>query len=252
MASMLLLSACEQKAGQAEGLVSDAPQTPSSQLESSELDLQPEPQSSQAKSFEVKDFKPLPADSFRSIEWTDLMPPEDIKALENPPSYVMRVQEGSEEDLVAGQFNKTITPEGGDAYSQALVSTHVVEAMDGQAIRLPGFIVPLEFDEQQSINLFFLVPFFGACIHMPPPPPNQIILVYSPQGIQLEALYDPFWISGVLSADLQENDLATSAYSMVMHNIEAYQELPPQDYDDVSDEDVPDEDVPGEEWQAEE
>ena len=96
--------------------------------------------------------------------------------------------------------------------------------MDGRAVRIPGFIVPIEFNGEQTITEFFLVPYFGACLHMPPPPPNQIIYVKSAEGLKLEALYYPFWISGDLKASMVENDMATAAYSMEMNNYEAYQQ----------------------------
>jgi hypothetical protein len=96
--------------------------------------------------------------------------------------------------------------------------------MNGQAIRIPGFIVPLEFSGDQMITEFFIVPFFGACIHVPPPPPNQIIHVKYPEGFKLEALYNPLWLSGVLTTILIENDIAAAAYSMEVHLMEDYSE----------------------------
>ena len=161
---------------------------------------------------------------FRTVEWIDLMPQDDLEALTNPPDYINNVEDGSEEDQISSQLRNTLAAAGDDRYQQALVSTNVIEQMSGQAIRIPGFIVPLAFDDEQIITQFFLVPFFGACIHVPPPPPNQIIFVDYPKGFKLEALYDPFWISGIVKTTLTENDIATSAYSIEVHNIEPYQE----------------------------
>ena len=100
----------------------------------------------------------------------------------------------------------------------------MVSEISGQAIRIPGFIVPLEFDDEQTITQFFLVPFFGACIHVPPPPPNQVIFVDYPEGLKLEALYDPFWVSGVVNTSLIKNELATAAYTLKMQFFEVYTE----------------------------
>ncbi len=166
--------------------------------------------------------KPLPKDAFTTVNWVDLMPKEDLDAILNPPSYVTDIEDGSEEDQVVGRLKNNSVPASDDRYQQALVSKRVVPEMDGRAIRIPGFVVPLEFDDDQTITQFFLVPFFGACIHVPPPPPNQIILVDYPKGLILEALYDPFWVSGVLKTSLTENDVAISAYSLKMHYYEAY------------------------------
>lgn len=161
---------------------------------------------------------------FKTVEWTDLMPEDDLDALLNPPDYITEVEDGSFEDQISSQIKNTVSEAIDDRYQQALVSTRVVAEMNEQPVRIPGFIVPLEFDEEQAVTRFFLVPFFGACIHVPPPPPNQIIFIEYPQGLKLEALYDPFWVSGVLKTTMIENEVATSAYSMVMDTFEPYTE----------------------------
>ena len=166
----------------------------------------------------------LPASAFKTVEWIDLMPKAELDALLDPPSYITDVKDGSLEDQISSQIQNTITAARDDLYQQALVSTNIIPQMDGQAIRIPGFIVPLEFDDEQTVTQFFLVPFFGACIHVPPPPPNQIIFVDYPKGLKLSALYDPFWISGTLKTSLVENEIATAAYSMQMQSFEAYSE----------------------------
>ena len=159
---------------------------------------------------------------FETIEWPDLMPPEVLAILLNPPEYIAEIEDGSAEDQISSQMKSAVNQSEEDAYQKALVSTDVNENLDGAMIRIPGFVVPLEFDEEQTISQFFLVPYFGACLHMPPPPPNQIILVNAPKGIQMSALYDPFWIEGQLSTSFQENDMATSAYAMQLNRIEPY------------------------------
>jgi len=159
---------------------------------------------------------------FETIEWPDLMPPEVLAILLNPPEYIAEIEDGSAEDQISSQMKSAVNQSEEDAYQKALVSTDVNENLDGAMIRIPGFVVPLEFDEEQTISQFFLVPYFGACLHMPPPPPNQIILVNAAKGIQMSALYDPFWIEGQLSTSFQENDMATSAYAMQLQRIEPY------------------------------
>ena len=159
---------------------------------------------------------------FETIEWPDLMPPEVLAILLNPPEYIAEIEDGSAEDQISSQMKSAVNQSEEDAYQKALVSTDVNENLDGAMIRIPGFVVPLEFDEEQTISQFFLVPYFGACLHMPPPPPNQIILVNAAKGIQMSALYDPFWIEGQLSTSFQENDMATSAYAMQLKRIEPY------------------------------
>ena len=170
---------------------------------------------------------------YEVTEWTDLMPPLDLAALENQVTVIHEPgAEGSgggiwaSEDIVGDQIDSWGDPQDNaaqDAYESALVSTDTVDALNGENIKLPGFIVPLEFDDDNAVTQFFLVPYFGACIHMPPPPPNQMVLVEYPEGLEMEALYTPFWVSGELSIQITENDLGTSAYAMQMDSIEVYE-----------------------------
>jgi len=174
----------------------------------------------------VSNFKTvtLPVSSYQTTNWTDLMPEEDLEALLNPPKYITDIQDGSSEDRIDDSLLNNRTDTRDDRYQQALTSTRVIQDMDGKAIRIPGFVVPLEYDDKQTITQFFLVPWFGACIHMPPPPPNQIILINYPNGFKLDALHTPFWISGVLKTSVVENDMAAAAYIMQMHSFEIYSE----------------------------
>ena len=172
----------------------------------------------------IKDeLNKLKTSTFETIDWDDLMPEEDLNALMNPPNYLDQIEDSTFENQTIDQIQSQITSSIDDRYQQALVSKNIIKAMDGRAIRIPGFVVPLEFDEE-TITEFFLVPYFGACIHSPPPPPNQIIYVHAPNGLELNTLYDPFWISGKLSTKLVENYMATAAYSMQMQSYEDYTE----------------------------
>ncbi len=173
-----------------------------------------------------KDRKILPIEDFISAEWIDLIPEDDLQALFNPPEYLNDIADGS----VADQLNNPLhnndayfTAED-DSYQRALTSTRVVAEIDNAAIRIPAFIVPLEFDDQQKVTQFFLVPFFGACIHQPPPPPNQTIFGHYPQGFTLESLYEPLWVLGVMKTSTVTNEMATAAYSMDVHHLEVYLE----------------------------
>lgn len=161
---------------------------------------------------------------FQTVEWVDLIPPEVLEILLNPPAYISEIEDGSPEDQITSQISNATLEEEEDVYQRALASTEVNTELDGQSVRIPGFVVPLEFDEAQTISQFFLVPYFGACLHMPPPPPNQIILVDAPAGVQMAALYEPFWIEGQISTTVSENDMAKSAYAMQLHRLTPYRE----------------------------
>jgi len=173
--------------------------------------------------------KSLPELMFMSAQWTDLMPKDDLDALLSPPDYINEITEDSIEDQLNNtdftdkETNAAINSDSKEnAYHQALASTRIIPAINNVAIRLPAYIVPLEFDDSQRVTQFFLVPFFGACIHLPPPPPNQTIFVNYPKGFMLESLYDPYWVSGVIKTSLVENDMAIAAYSMEVHALALY------------------------------
>ncbi|WP_238582481.1 DUF3299 domain-containing protein [Cellvibrio sp. OA-2007] len=109
-------------------------------------------------------------------------------------------------------------------WRDALKSTNVRPEFNNKRIRIAGYIVPIEYDEKQIITEFFLVPYFGACIHVPPPPPNQLIYVKHPKGFQLPDLYTPFWVEGTLALETQENELGLSSYSMRNVKLTRYEE----------------------------
>ncbi|WP_232594961.1 DUF3299 domain-containing protein [Marinibactrum halimedae] len=168
---------------------------------------------------------------FEEIEWEVLIPEDDLKALLAPPEYLGGIEDGSSEDSL--ESNLQISPNLNDSlmddqltdYEKALVSTNVRPEFHNRRVKIPGFIVPLEFDKNKLVTQFFLVPYFGACLHQPPPPPNQIIYVKYEKGITLKSLYEPFWLLGTLKTQVVENDTATSAYAMNIHDV-----LPYEDY----------------------
>jgi len=164
----------------------------------------------------------LPASAFMQAEWTDLLPEDDLDALLNPPSYLDEIVDGSVEDVLSDTLKNEVTDSGDDRYQQALISKNVKAIVNNAPIRIPAFVVPLEFDDDQNVTQFFMVPYFGACLHLPPPPPNQTIFVHYPQGLKLESLYDAYWISGIIKTSLVENETATAAYTMEMHAFELY------------------------------
>ncbi|AOA08058.1 DUF3299 domain-containing protein [Pseudomonas fragi] len=115
--------------------------------------------------------------------------------------------------------------EAAPAAKQDLPNAPVVPALDGQLIRLPGYIVPLEVSEDGRTTDFLLVPYFGACIHVPPPPSNQIVHVTSKEGVKLDELYQPYWIVGALQVKPSTSELADAGYQMDAQKIVVY-ELP--------------------------
>ena len=163
---------------------------------------------------------------YKTIEWTELMPEEDLQALLNPPEHLNDIEEGSSEDqrlyqqLAAGKTAEK--SDSVDRYQQALLSTDFRAEFDNQYIRIAGYLVPLEFEHSQVVTQALLVPYFGACIHLPPPPPNQVILLHAPEGITLGDMYQPYWMSGIVKTTLHQSELATSAYEMNVASYELY------------------------------
>lgn len=166
--------------------------------------------------------------AYREVKWEDLIPKEDLDALLDPPDYLDTIAEGSVGDEIPGELASAGETTGEETeesrYQQALTSTRIKPEYDRQRIRIPGFVVPLEFDEEQTITSFFLVPYFGACLHLPPPPPNQVIHASFPEGMQVEALYDPFYVEGELRTLRKDSELGTAAYSMRVEGVYPYEE----------------------------
>jgi hypothetical protein len=96
-------------------------------------------------------------------------------------------------------------------------------AMDDAMVRVPGYIVPLE-DGKTGLKEFLLVPYFGACIHTPPPPSNQIIHVKPqtpPKGFHS---MDTVWVSGKLKTLRSDTMMGASSYRMEALIVEPYVE----------------------------
>ncbi|KXJ61384.1 MAG: hypothetical protein AXW14_02465 [Alteromonas sp. Nap_26] len=161
---------------------------------------------------------------YQEIDWVALMPEDDLSALLNRPEFLDDIADGSNEDSVEQFASKMLEDKQAQQYQSALTSTRVIKEFDGKAIRIPGFIVPLEQNDEQQVTTFFVVPYFGACLHMPPPPPNQILFVEYKEGIALENLYDAYWFEGTINIENHESALGTSAYSLLLDMVTLYEE----------------------------
>lgn len=157
---------------------------------------------------------------FREITWDDLIPPDWLP-----------------EDLFAGLFDDADLDALDDYDPRAMEimekirevwdAAPVVERMDGQRIRIPGFVVPLEGDASE-IHEFLLVPYFGACIHVPPPPANQLIHVLPDAAIPARWNMAPVWVSGVLTVARYDSELGSAGYQLRAIAVEEYQEPLPR------------------------
>lgn len=99
---------------------------------------------------------------------------------------------------------------------------NTVADLDGLRVRMPGYVVPLDFDAKETYREFLLVPYQGACIHTPPPPPNQIVYVTSAKGVKIPDIWGAYWVEGVLSTARHENGIGSAAYTLTLTNFSAY------------------------------
>ena len=152
-------------------------------------------------------------DEARDLEWEELMPEgwdplAELDALAG-------------DDLQNLSDNSVRAIELYNAYQAAVRSAPVVRELDGQKVRLPGFVVPLDF-EGTEISEFLLVPYFGACIHTPPPPSNQIVYVTTVAGYPLQELFEPVWVTGEIRTEAHLNEVGDAGYTLQATIIEPY------------------------------
>lgn len=108
-----------------------------------------------------------------------------------------------------------------NAMAQIFDNAPVRTDLNGKKVKIPGYVVPLEGDEDK-LTEFLLVPFFGACIHVPPPPSNQIVYVNFPNGVVVDDLYDAVWVTGTLQTEGWKGDLASVGYNMTGQSVEIF------------------------------
>ncbi|MCW8091054.1 DUF3299 domain-containing protein [Alteromonas sp. ASW11-130] len=119
------------------------------------------------------------------------------------------------EDLVPAGFNPMQAPAVSHDNSMAQLQPNapVVSKYDGKVVKIPGFVVPLEGTAELTTE-FLLVPYFGACIHVPPPPSNQIVYVKFAEGVPIENLSDAIWVTGLLSTEGWAGEIASVGYRL--------------------------------------
>ena len=96
--------------------------------------------------------------------------------------------------------------------------------LNGKTVKIPGFVIPLEGDAN-SVTEFLLVPYFGACIHVPPPPPNQIIYVKFPKGAPVQDLWDVVYVIGTLKTQTMNHEIAETGYVLEGSKLEPYDDM---------------------------
>ena len=176
------------------------------------------------------------AETPRTIGWKDLVPA--VSTVEDP--FGDR-DEAFRDDIAAAYRNRKDIEEGfikenTDEHAQALALENrliaegvdvddavrriddafaafeeqqsvTVAELNGTTVRIPGYALPLEFNEV-GITEFLLVPYVGACIHSPPPPPNQMVFVTLAEPFVMQSLYEPVWITGTIETKTASHALS--------------------------------------------
>lgn len=98
----------------------------------------------------------------------------------------------------------------------------VVHKYDGKTVTLPGFVVPLEMDAK-TIDEFLLVPYYGACIHTPPPPANQTVHVVTDREHAYQGqLFDTVWVTGTFKVEKLSSELGDAGYRIEARSVKPY------------------------------
>lgn len=197
-------------------------------------------------------YLPAAAEKVRELSWDDLVPAHLLS--EDPLANLTEDQQ----DLAYWVINSLETlpergPETEEFYKEideALpelkkagfdidkvmakrkeIQTSIVEELNGKRVRIPGFLLPLELSGTK-VTEFLLVPYIGACIHVPPPPPNQIVYVkiVKKGGYDSKSLYEPVWVTGIIAVKSMVKELylvddsagINIGYSMQANGIEPY------------------------------
>ena len=140
--------------------------------------------------------------TYRQIEWDDLIPKGWDPMAAFKGLDLARLKDSDPKAQEALEKMRS-------AWDQAPVET----ALNGQRVRIAGFVVPLERKGEEILE-FLLVPYFGACIHVPPPPANQIIHVVPDKPVTGMRTMDAMWVSGTLKLDRSETGMGVSGYRL--------------------------------------
>jgi hypothetical protein len=148
--------------------------------------------------------------SFRTLKWDELVPAgwDPMKDFKGMDFNIL-----SDADPRAAAMLKQLR----EAWDNAPTNP----ALEGQGVRIPGFVVPLE-EGKDGLKEFLLVPYFGACIHSPPPPANQIIHVLPKTPVPGVRSMDAVWVSGPLVAARTDTYMGAGGYRIEALKVEPY------------------------------
>lgn len=143
------------------------------------------------------------ASSPRQIGWDELIPPNI------PYSEIIGEGEVDEEN----DYWRPLFDEN---------ATKLNDALNGAYVKMPGYIIPWDISSA-GITSFILVPYVGACIHVPPPPANQLVFVTTETPWPSDTLWEAIWVTGKLQHEFQSTELAVIGYKMQADVMEVFE-----------------------------
>jgi len=148
--------------------------------------------------------------AFKTTSWDDLLPKDW-----DPLAVLKGV------DIAKLKDGDPRADEALAKLKQAWDAAPANESINRKPIRIAGFLVPLEWGDK-NLKEFLLVPYFGACIHTPPPPANQIIhVIANPPAKGMQAM-EAVWVEGVIEIGLADTDMGRSSYRMQASKVTRY------------------------------
>ncbi len=139
--------------------------------------------------------------AYKDTEWLDLMPKDEVEALKNAQGLAVDHA----------------------AKGEQIGSYRTMPGLNNTKIRLAGYVVPVEQTDDGQMTEFFFVPYFGACIHVPPPPPNNIVYVKMAAPIPAADMFNAYWLEGTIKTERLSNDIAATAYVMTGDSLKLYE-----------------------------
>jgi len=138
------------------------------------------------------------------LTWEDLVPEDYV--------FMNPLDKLSDEEYYALVDDSEQAQEIMAEIKQLMDFAPVVDKLDGKTVRISGYAVPLDFDAQK-VREFLLVPYFGACIHTPPPPANQVVHGTLESSYEIKKLFEPVWITGKIKTIRDQQTLGESGFS---------------------------------------
>jgi hypothetical protein len=156
--------------------------------------------------------KSAKAAKFKEITWDDLLPKgwDPMKTITD-----LKLDKLQDSDPKAIEAMEKLRTMWNNAPSNPAIA--------GKPVRIPGFMVPLEYGKKE-VKEFLLVPYFGACIHVPPPPANQIIHVLPAKPFKSKTGMDAVWVNGVIELANSKTSMGDSGYRLRAVKVEEYKE----------------------------